>query len=549
VALVLADDGKWLFVANQRSGSISAIELNKNAIAEFPVGRKLANLALTPDGRHLLAVDEEANELILLSRKDDKLRVVHRLAVGNAPVSVQVTRDGKECFVASLWAHRLSVIEVGREATKSRIIKTISLPFAPRRQLLIKDTDKLIVADSFGGRLAVVDVKKGTVDSIRTLPAHNIRGLDLSRDSKELFVAHQVLRAEARSNLDDIHWGNLMTNTLRVLPLACVLTPDADLVKGSRLLALGDVGKGAADPAGLCVCPDGTLIVPIGGTGEITLGKEKELNWVRLSVGQGPTAVAVAASADGARAYVANKFADTVSVMDLKEGRVKAEFPLGPQPELSRADRGEILFHDARLSHDGWLSCQSCHTDGHTNGLMNDNLSDGSFGTPKRVLSLLGVMDTAPWAWNGGINDLKDQIRKSITLTMRGAKPTDEQVLDLEAYLQTLTPPPPVKRAGDGKEQEAVERGQQVFNEQGCASCHTPPTYTSKKAYDVGLADQAGNTTFNPPSLRGVSQGGPYFHDNRASTLEDVFVRHRHQLKSDLGEEERADLLSFLRSL
>jgi YVTN family beta-propeller protein len=475
------------------------------------------------------------------------LRVVYRLAVDNSPVSVQVTQDGKECFVASLWAHQLSLIKVGEDATKLRIAKTISLPFAPRKQLLIRETDKLIVADSFGGRLAVVDVKKGTIDSVRTLPAHNIRGLALSRDSKELFVAHQILRAEARSNVDDIHWGNLITNALRVLPLASVLTPDADLVKGSRLLALGDVGKGAADPAGLWVCPDGTLIVSISGTGELTFGKEKELDWARLSVGQGPKAVT--ATTDGRHAFVANTFADSISVVDLKEGRVKAEISLGPQPDLSRADRGEILFHDARLSHDGWLSCQSCHTDGHTNGLLNDNLSDGSFGTPKRVLSLLGVKDTAPWAWNGGINDLKDQIRKSITLTMRGAKPTDGQVLDLEAYLQTLTPPPPVKRAGDGKEQEAVERGQQVFNEQGCASCHTPPTYTSKKAYDVGLADQAGNTTFNPPSLRGVSQGGPYFHDNRASTLEDVFVRHRHQLKSDLSKDERADLLSFLGSL
>src|SRR2546429_167098 len=81
--------------------------------------------------------------------------------------------------------------------------------------------------------------------------------------------------------------------------------------------------------------------------------------------------------------------------------------PLGPQPELSLAERGELLFYDARLSHDGWFSCHSCHTDGHSNGLLNDNLGDGSFGAPKRVLSLLGVRDTGPWAWNGTMPDLE----------------------------------------------------------------------------------------------------------------------------------------------
>jgi cytochrome c peroxidase len=76
-----------------------------------------------------------------------------------------------------------------------------------------------------------------------------------------------------------------------------------------------------------------------------------------------------------------------------------------------------------------------------------------------------------------------------------------------------------------------------------------PPTYTSHKSYDVGLTDEVGNREFNPPSLRGVSQGGPYFHDGRAATLADIFTRYRHQLNAQLPEHELADLLQFLRSL
>ncbi|MFL5244752.1 MAG: cytochrome c peroxidase [Gemmataceae bacterium] len=547
VALALADGGKTLFIANHRSGTISAIDLSTNAVVEIPVGQRLADITLTPDGRYLLTVDEEANQLVVLARSESKMEVVHRLAVANAPVCIQISADGKHCFVASLWSRQLSVIELKGETNKPIVAKTIDLPFAPRKQLLIKDTNKLIVADSFGGQIGLVDIEKGTLVSVRRLPAHNIRGLAISPGGKELLLAHQVLRAEARSNADDIHWGNLITNNVRMVPLAAVLTPDGSLTKGARLLALGDVGKAAGDPAGLAVCPDGTLLVSTSGTDEVSFGKVNTEDWSRLSVGRGPTAVLV--SLDGRQAFVSNTFADSVSIVSLVEGRTQAEVALGPQPDLKRADRGEILFHDAKLSHDGWLSCHSCHTDGHTNGLLNDNLSDGTFGTPKRVLTLLGVKDTAPWAWNGSVNDLKDQIRNSITLTMRGAKPTDEQVKDLEAYLQTLAPPPPVKRAGDGADQDSFKRGHEVFNQRGCAACHPPPIYTSKKGYDVGLTDQSGHATFNPPSLRGVSQGGPYFHDNSASSLEDVFVRHRHQLKTDLSKQERADLLDFLRSL
>src|SRR5262249_43951457 len=77
-----------------------------------------------------------------------------------------------------------------------------------------------------------------------------------------------------------------------------------------------------------------------------------------LARGRRPTAVAV--SPDGKRAFVANTHADSVSVVDLDSGRVTAEIALGPAGELSAADRGELLFHDARLSHDRWMSCHSC---------------------------------------------------------------------------------------------------------------------------------------------------------------------------------------------
>jgi YVTN family beta-propeller protein len=543
VALALAEGDRWLFTANQRSGSITAIDTTtRQPVAEAHVGRRLADLAVTPEGR-LLAVDEAADELILLSRKGPDLEVAQRLKVSATPVSVRVAPDGRSCTVASLWSRRLTLVDLDGDR-KLAAVKSVELPFAPRHQLPLPGGNKLVVADSFGGRLAAVDLGRGAVESVRTLPGHNIRGVALRGDGSRLLLAHQVLNPQATTSFDDIHWGNLLTNNLRSLAVKDVADPEADLLRGSDLHYLGDVGRGAADPSGLAVLADGRVLLTLGGVGELAVGRERGGDWQRLAVGARPTAVV--ASADGTHAYVANTFADSVSVVDLKAGAVRAEIKLGPQPPLARSDRGELLFHDARLTHDRWFSCQSCHTDGHTNGLLNDNLSDGSYGTPKRVLSLLGVGDTAPYGWNGRFADLESQIRQTIETTMRGRPLTAEQVGDLAAYLRTLPPPPALAKVAGAADAQTVDRGRQLFAREGCAACHQPPGFTSAKTYRVG---EANDPLLNPPSLRGVGQGGPYFHDNRAASLAEVFTRHRHQVRNGLEQRELDDLLSYLRTL
>ena len=191
------------------------------------------------------------------------------------------------------------------------------------------------------------------------------------------------------------------------------------------------------------------------------------------------------------------------------------------------------------------MSCHSCHIDGHSNGQVNDNFSDGSEGAPKRVLSLLGVAETGPWAWNGQMRDLEAQLLKSTRETMQGKGLSAEQAADLAAYLRTLRAPRPGMRT----DSDAIERGRGVFEREGCAQCHAPPTYTSPGRYDVGIRDEQGETRFNPPSLRGVAQRDRLLHDNRAAGLEDLFTRHRHQLDSELSAEDLRDLLRFLRNL
>jgi YVTN family beta-propeller protein len=553
VALCFSGDGSRLFVANGRSGSLSVIDPRAAAVvAETGVGRGLSDVAPLPDGRHLLAVDRAGDALVLVDTRGGLARVVGRRTVSPDPVSVLVLAGGVRCAVASLGSRRVTFLELTRSDSDGpptlEVGRTLDLPFRPRNMADVRGGDRLIVADAFGGKLAVVDPARGALVAVRALPGHNIRGLAASPDGTALAVAHQVLERSARTTLDDVHFGALMRNTLRVLSVDAVLqaATDEGLLVDGRGTDLDSFGSGAGDPAGLAFDRAGGVVVALGGVGEVVLGTTPTGQFRRVAAGRRPSAVAV--SPGGEAAYVADAAEDAVWVVDLPGGLRRRAIRLGPRPAPDAVERGERLFFDARLSHDRWMSCHSCHTDGQTNGLLADTLGDGTFGTPKLVPSLLGVGATGPWAWDGSAARLEDQVRKSVETTMQGDPPSDAQVADLTAYLRSLAPPRPPAPAPAARE-GAAERGREVFRARRCDSCHVPPEFTAPGRFDVGLADEAGHRAFNPPSLRGVGAREPLLHDGRAATLEEVFLRSRHPRDTPMTPGEVADLVAFLRTL
>ena len=113
VAIANADDGKTIIVANRRSGSLSVIDtIARSVVAEYDVGRGLADLVSISGGRYLLAVDQTANEVLLLDYQDRTIRVLERLAVSPDPVRLTLSADGLTGIVTSLWSRRLTFISL-----------------------------------------------------------------------------------------------------------------------------------------------------------------------------------------------------------------------------------------------------------------------------------------------------------------------------------------------------------------------------------------------------------------------------------------------------
>ena len=129
--------------------------------------------------------------------------------------------------------------------------------------------------------------------------------------------------------------------------------------------------------------------------------------------------------------------------------------------------------------------------------------------------------------------------------------PTDElPVGRLSAYLKTLSPAPSLHLARkEMPSNEVLAEARTIFETAGCQNCHAGSALTSRDTYDVGVHDEQGETLFNPPSLRGVSQRSPYFHDGRAETLADVLKTSHHNSEMPLSETQIEQLQLLLESL
>ena len=225
--------------------------------------------------------------------------------------------------------------------------------------------------------------------------------------------------------------------------------------------------------------------------------------------------------------YVADSLGDTVSVVEIKSGMRAATISLGPRPEATAALRGERLFYSAKLSHDGWMSCHSCHSDGHTNNLVSDTLGRRIIWCAQARAFAIGVAATGPWTWTGSVARLEDQVGKSIATTMHGTKLLESQIADLKAYLEDASLPLRTRAVCRSRfaGSATVRRG---FR--GAKVCGLPHVARVHITWPIRrrASDEVGNHEFNPPSLRGVSNRDSFLHDGRSRSLEEVFRKAKH---------------------
>lgn len=207
---------------------------------------------------------------------------------------------------------------------------------------------------------------------------------------------------------------------------------------------------------------------------------------------------------------------------------------------------GRDLFTSAldrrTTSHDGGVSCSTCHVDGREDGLSWP-FADG----PRQTPSLAGgAADTGPFTWDGTVASIGEEAVRTSTIRMGGLGLDAIEQAQLEAWVATFRAP---DTSNEDVDDTLVARGRDLFESAavGCAGCHGAPALTDGENHLVH-----GTRATNTPSLRGIAATAPYLHDGQLPTLRDVLLWSRSGAMGDtssLSDAELDALEAYLRSL
>ncbi|MBC7382402.1 MAG: cytochrome-c peroxidase [Bacteroidia bacterium] len=271
---------------------------------------------------------------------------------------------------------------------------------------------------------------------------------------------------------------------------------------------------------------------------------------------------------------------------------------------------GRTLFFDPVLSKDSSISCVSCHLQfsGFTHG--DHSLSHGINGIKgiRNSSTLFNLAWSPSFMWDGGVNrlemqplnpitnpvemgsDLKDVLSKlnnSVRYRKLFYRAYQDSLITTKNLLRSLTQFTVMFQSYNAKYDKVKRKemnitfsldeqnGYKLFK-QHCDGCHTEPLFTNYTFQNNGLPVDTelndygrmritqsafDSLKFKVPSLRNVFVSGPYMHDGRFRSLDQVLDHYTNgvqynatlalQLKEkiSLTKKERLELICFLNSL
>ena len=274
------------------------------------------------------------------------------------------------------------------------------------------------------------------------------------------------------------------------------------------------------------------------------------------------------------------------------------------------ATLGRVLFYDKRLSHDGGVSCASCHR--QANGFSDPNqFSAGINGqlTSRHSMSLANVAYyvNGTTFWDERASSLEEQA----LIPIENPSEMGSSLNEVVAKLSQTTFYPELFQAAFGSPDVTPDRiakaisqferamasykskfdtafapgqtqpnfsavftpdeiaGEALFRGAArCSGCHTTNAQVGQQAFIIGLDATAvdpgaGDGRFKTPSLRNVGVRGRFMHDGRFSTLQEVVEFYnsgvqdsefldqglRDPLHLDLTPEQVSQLVDFLNTL
>jgi len=584
--MALSPDGKEIYVTCEASHTVIVVDVRtRMKVAEIKVGRHPTDVAFHPDGALAYVsnrMDDTVSVVDVASRES-----IATLGVGDEPHGVLTDRSGKRLYVLNTSSDSISVIDT----TTLKEIKRLTASRSPWSLSLSPDGSDLYVTNNLSrfvpfrtpsvSEVTVVDTERSLVEDRRVVPAANLlQGVDWHPSGE--FALITLNRTKNLVPMTRLLQGWTITNGLGVI------------WRDGRVdqVLLDEPGLCFPDPADVALTPDGKLaLVTSSGSNRLAvvdvpklismlqdaspherehvfpnhLGKPTEFLLKHISMEYSPRGVLV--TPDGDTAFVANALDDSLTVIDLDKLEAVGRVDLGGPKVITKVRYGERLFHSANITFRRQFSCHSCHPDGHIDGLTYDIEPDGIGISPVDNRTLRGILDTAPFKWEGTNPSLQRQCGPRLSVFFTRIQPfTPEQLSALDNYICTIPRPPNRYRPLGAELTDAQRRGKAMFErtmandgrmipkENRCVTCHCPPLYTDRQRHDIGTKLQYDRESeFDTPHLMNIYDSAPYLHNGMAETLEEIWTRYNpddeHGLTNDMTKDQLNDLIEYIKTL
>ncbi len=597
---LLVDEERGLILAaNTDNGTVTFVDSGSlEKVVEVPVFGDPIALAFAPDGL-LWVLDREHYAVAIVDVDLQRAVDFFRLPYASMPMGLVFAPSG-DAYITSTALGEVFIVD----AVSHEVLARKAIAPSLRGITISGDGASLWVTRflSPAGRGEVYRLDAATLDTVArydlledtTTEDSDVQGRGLPNYLFSVAVSPTGTRAWVPSKKDNLSRGLerdglAITQDNAVRPLVSVLdlTTDAELL--DERIDLDDRNL----PEHVTFSPVGDwAFISVFGSSLVELRDTYSGAFVTALRSDGLMGPVASVLHEG-RLYVLADLARELfvfDVVDLMNGvdqstKLLGQVPLVRDEKLSpEVLRGKQIFanaEDKRMASEGYLSCSSCHFDGFEDGLVWDFFDRGEGF--RNTTSLLGRrgMGHGRVHWSANFDEIQDfdgPIRahqggagfiasEDLDVGTRseplgdpkaGLDPDLDALADYVTSLESIPRSP--YRDPDGALTEAALRGQVLFDELGCATCHAGEDFTDSTAgevHDVGtMTEMSGSrlggelTGIDTPTLLGIWQTAPYLHDGSAATLRDVLTTRNasnlHGDTSSVSEAELDDLVEYL---
>jgi len=601
---VVVDAGRdRVWNVNPGNHSVSCLDAaTGDQLFEVSVGADPRSLALAPDGSVWVAC-HDADAIHVLSGSDGTELAHIALDYADAPIALAFAPDGGACYLSCSCSGSGRLLRLD-PATRG-VTGSLAVGPTPRALAVTADGGRVLVnrftSGSDRGEVRVIDTAGWQVASTVAL-AIDTSSLDSNLSARGLpnYLLGLAIRPDGALAWVGGKKDNMLAGLGRDGTELSFETSQRALIASLDLAGPGEDLAARLDidnqelPAAICFAPDSTVaFVAFQGNNEVVALDTTDGQIVaRTAVGRAPQGLAFDARRQ--HLYVHEYLSRSVSVLAVGEvlaGRAST-MPRRVQVDTVASERlaaevlaGKRLFYqasDPRISADGYLSCAGCHLDGGHDGRTWDFTQRGE--GLRNTTSLHGRRGTGHGNvhWTGNFDEIHD-FEHDIRGAFGGSglltdaeftsgtrdRPLGDPKAGLDADLDALAAyvasldayPASPHREADGGLTAAAVAGEATFRRLDCQRCHAGPDFTDSVTglrHDVGTLTAASGQRLggaldgiDTPTLLGLHDTAPYFHDGSAATLLEVVQRSgpTHGDMAALSSAERQQLIAYLQQL